>query len=153
MADLDDRYTDFTVNFCNPAMPSIVSQTDAMVKIAATVPGFAGTDTFWEQIGFPEDMRRKVESEIRRNSASFTLAGVLEGIEQRKQVAEQPTVEETAATPVEEARTLNGAQTQSLLNVIEQYKSGELSLGQAVNIISLSCGITKDDAEAILKGE
>ena len=83
LADLDERFTDFTVNFCNPAMPSIVSQTDAMVKIAATVPGFAGTDTFWEQIGFPEDMRRKVESEIRRNSASFTLAGVLEGMQQR----------------------------------------------------------------------
>ena len=68
--DLDARYRDFTVNFANPAMPSIVSQTDAMVKIAATVPGFAGTDTFWEQIGFPEDMRRKVEEEIRRNNAS-----------------------------------------------------------------------------------
>ena len=159
LADLDDRYRDFTVNFANPAMPSIVSQTDAMVKIAATVPGFAGTDTFWEQIGFPEDMRRKVESEIQRSNASFSLAGVLDGIEQRKvaepteQVGEQPTVEDTAATPVEEARTLNGAQTQSLLSVIEQYKSGQLSLGQAVNVISLSCGISKDDAEAILKGE
>lgn len=75
--ELDARYFDFTVNFANPAMPSIVSQTDAMVKIAATVPGFAGTDTFWEQIGFPEDMRKKVENEIRRNSASFTLAGLL----------------------------------------------------------------------------
>ena len=76
LADLDDRYRDFTVNFANPAMPSIVSQTDAMVKIAATVPGFAGTDTFWEQIGFPEDMRRKVSEEIRRNSAA-NLVGQL----------------------------------------------------------------------------
>lgn len=67
MDALDDDLTDFTVNFANPAMPSIVSQTDAMVKIAATVPGFAGTDTFWEQIGFPEDMRRKVETEIAAN--------------------------------------------------------------------------------------
>lgn len=77
LAELENRYKDFTVNFCNPAMPSIVSQTDAMVKIAATVPGFAGTDTFWEQIGFPEDMRRKVENEIKRNNASFSLANVL----------------------------------------------------------------------------
>ena len=75
---LDAKYRDFTVNFANPAMPSIVSQTDAMVKIAATVPGFAGTDTFWEQIGFPEDMRRKVEEEIRRNNAS-ALVGQLFG--------------------------------------------------------------------------
>jgi len=78
LADLDDRYRDFTVNFANPAMPSIVSQTDAMVKIAATVPGFAGTDTFWEQIGFPDDMRRKVTEEIRRNEAA-NLVGQLFG--------------------------------------------------------------------------
>jgi hypothetical protein len=84
LSDLEARYMDFTVNFANPAMPSIVSQTDAMVKLAASVPGFAGTDTFWEQVGFSEDMRRKVESEIRRNNASFTLAGVLEGVQQRR---------------------------------------------------------------------
>ena len=73
IADLDDRFYDFTVNFCNPAMPSVVSQTDAMVKIASVVPGFAGTDTFWEQIGFPEDMRRKVETEIRSQNAQLMV--------------------------------------------------------------------------------
>lgn len=77
--DLDARYLDFTVNFANPAMPSIVSQTDAMVKLAASVPGFAGTDTFWEQVGFSEDMRRKVESEINRNQGGFVLSQMLSG--------------------------------------------------------------------------
>ena len=81
---LPDEYKDFTANFRNPAMPSVVSQTDAMTKLAAVVPGFAGTDVFWEQVGFPEDMRRKVENEIRRSSASFTLAGVLEGAQNRQ---------------------------------------------------------------------
>ena len=74
IAELDDRYRDFTVNFANPAMPSIVSQTDAMVKLAAVVPGFAGTDTFWEQIGFSEDMRKKVAEEIRRNNANMVIS-------------------------------------------------------------------------------
>lgn len=63
-----------------------------------------------------------------------------------------PTVEETAATPVEEAKTLNGAQTASLLSVIEKYKNNELSLGQAVNVVSVSVGITKEDAENIILG-
>ena len=81
LRDLDAVYTDFTPDFRNPAMPSIVSQTDAMVKIASVVPGFAGTDVFFEQIGFPEDMRRKAQSEIRRNSAAFSLASVLNGVE------------------------------------------------------------------------
>ena len=78
LAELPAEYLDFTPDFRNPAMPSVVSQTDAMVKIASVVPGFAGTDVFFEQIGFPEDMRRKAENEIRRNSASFTLANILE---------------------------------------------------------------------------
>lgn len=73
LEDLDDRFYDFTVNFANPAMPSIVSQTDAMMKIASVVPGFAGTDTFWEQIGFSEDMRRKVETEIRSQNAQLMV--------------------------------------------------------------------------------
>lgn len=77
--EVPEQYADFTPNFRNPAMPSVVSQTDAMVKIASVVPGFAGTDVFFEQIGFAEDMRRKAESEIRRNGASFTLASLLNG--------------------------------------------------------------------------
>lgn len=77
--ELDSRYTDFMPDFRNPAMPSVVSQTDAMVKIASVVPGFAGTDVFFEQIGFAEDMRRKAENEIARNTASFTLAQLLNG--------------------------------------------------------------------------
>lgn len=75
--ELDPAYYDFTPNFRSPAMPSVVSQTDAMVKIASVVPGFAGTDVFFENIGFAEDMRRKVENEISRNSASFSLANIL----------------------------------------------------------------------------
>ena len=79
LADLDARYMDFTPDFRNPAMPSVVSQTDAMVKIASVVPGFAGTDVFFEQIGFAEDMRRKAQNEIKRNGAAFSLAGLLGG--------------------------------------------------------------------------
>lgn len=74
---LEARYRDFTPNFRNPAMPSIVSQTDAMVKVASVVPGFAGTDVFFEQLGFPEDMRRKAIAEINRNAGAFVLRDVL----------------------------------------------------------------------------
>lgn len=77
--ELTDEQRDFTPNFKNPAMPSIVSQADAMIKIASVVPGFAGTDTFFEQIGMAEDVRRKVQNEIRRNQAAAQLAAMLEG--------------------------------------------------------------------------
>lgn len=72
--ELPDEYRDFTANFRNPAMPSVVSQTDAMTKLAAVVPGFAGTDVFWEQVGFPEDMRRKVETEVMQNMGFEMIA-------------------------------------------------------------------------------
>lgn len=76
---LESRYRDFTPNFRNPAMPSIVSQTDAMVKVASVVPGFAGTDVFFEQLGFPEDMRRKAIAEINRNAGGFVLTDIMSG--------------------------------------------------------------------------
>lgn len=73
LADMDDRFYDFTPDFRNPAMPSVVSQTDAMVKIASVVPGFAGTDVFFEQIGFAEDMRRKAMNEIKGQNAQLMV--------------------------------------------------------------------------------
>ena len=50
-------------------------------------------------------------------------------------------------------RTLNGAQTQSLLTVMKSLSEGTLSEGQAVNIISTAIGVTKDEARAIIRGE
>lgn len=76
--ELDDVYRDFVPNFKNPAMPSVVSQADAMLKIASVVPGFAGTDTFFEQIGMSEDVRKKAQNEIARSQAAFDLQSLFE---------------------------------------------------------------------------
>ena len=60
-----------------------------------------------------------------------------------------------AIDKAEEAKgkSLNGAQTQSLIAVIDRYSKGSLSEAQAVNIMSASLAIDKDDARKILKGE
>lgn len=50
-------------------------------------------------------------------------------------------------------KSLNGAQTQSLIAIMGQFSSGAISEGQAVNLISTAIGITKDDAKKILNGE
>lgn len=81
LSELSPESLDFTPNFRNPAMPSIVSQTDAMVKIASVVPEFAGTDVFFEQLGFPEDMRRKAEAEIERAKSDSLLNLMVEDAE------------------------------------------------------------------------
>lgn len=73
-----------------------------------------------------------------------------------------PTADSTA-TPIDEGdvvaaaedvtgKTLNGAQTQSLILVVTQFAEGKLSLGQAVNIISISIGVTKEEAQKLLEG-
>lgn len=50
-------------------------------------------------------------------------------------------------------KTLNGSQTQSLIQVISQLQSGMITEGQAVNIIATAIGVSKDDARAIIRGD
>ena len=49
-------------------------------------------------------------------------------------------------------KTLNGAQTQSLLVVMKNLAEGILTEGQAINIISTSIGVTKEEAKNIIAG-
>ncbi len=49
-------------------------------------------------------------------------------------------------------KTLNGAQTQSLVSIISQYTAGDLTLGQAINVIAIAIGITKEEAKKIIDG-
>lgn len=49
-------------------------------------------------------------------------------------------------------KSLNGSQTQSLLSVLERYADGSLSIGQAINIVSVSAGVSKEEAKALIEG-
>lgn len=71
-----------------------------------------------------------------------------------EQVEDVATTEDAISTAEETVgKTLNGAQTQSLIAVMTQYSSGALTEGQAVAIISTSIGVTKEEARAIIRGE
>lgn len=50
-------------------------------------------------------------------------------------------------------KSLNGAQTQSLIAIMAQYTAGSLTEGQAVNLIATAIGVSKEDARDILNGE
>lgn len=50
-------------------------------------------------------------------------------------------------------KTLNGAQTSSLISVIGQWKAGALSEQQAINIIAISVGISTEEARNLLSIE
>lgn len=49
-------------------------------------------------------------------------------------------------------KSLNGAQTQSLISIITQYQAGSLTIGQAVNVISVAIGVSKEEAKKIIEG-
>ena len=49
---------------------------DAAVKIAGTVPGFAGTDAFWKMLGLPEDTRREIDAQVSAANAQAMLAQI-----------------------------------------------------------------------------
>lgn len=50
-------------------------------------------------------------------------------------------------------KSLNGAQTQSLIAIMAQYSSGTISEGQAIALISTAIGISKEEARSIINGE
>lgn len=54
------------------------------------------------------------------------------------------------ATKETTGKILNGAQTQSLITVISQYQAGILTLSQAVNIISVAIGISREEATELI---
>ena len=64
------------------------------------------------------------------------------------------TVTDETIDQAEEAagKTLNGAQTQSLVSIIAQYQGGTLTAGQAINILSIAIGISKEQAREIVEG-
>lgn len=52
-----------------------------------------------------------------------------------------------------QGKSLNGAQTQSLIAIMAQYSSGNITEGQAINLISTAIGITKEEARKLINGE
>jgi len=64
--------------FRNPTMPTLAQQTDASVKIASVVPGFANTDTFWEMNGFDREERLRIMREVRQVQGLQLATAVME---------------------------------------------------------------------------
>lgn len=79
LSELTEDELDILPHFKSPAMPSVVSQADAMVKIAAVVPKFPGTSVFWEMLGFSEDMRNRTKSEMEAGDNREALIAIMGG--------------------------------------------------------------------------
>lgn len=76
------------------------------------------------------------------------------GVASEGDVDNTPTTGEAIEAAEEvSGKTLNGSQTSSLITVIKGLKTGDITEGQAVRILTTSIGVTREEALAIIRGE
>nr|DAS15900.1 MAG TPA: PORTAL PROTEIN [Caudoviricetes sp.] len=75
--DMDDELARVSTRWRNPAMPSVVSQSDAMVKQISAIPELAQTDVALEELGYTAEQIIRIRSQIRRAQAAGVLDKLL----------------------------------------------------------------------------
>ena len=88
LSQLSDEDRDVMAHFLPPSMPNQAAMGDWAVKVAQSDPQFAGTDVYYEMQGFDKPTIARIQAQKKRNSASFSLAGVLNSprLQQRQEV-------------------------------------------------------------------
>lgn len=66
--------------FKNPAMPSVVSQADAMLKIAQVVQWMPESDVFLEELGFSDDQMQRLRSDRAKSQSRALVARYSQGL-------------------------------------------------------------------------
>lgn len=64
VAELGEIEHSLSVQWRNPLFNSLAASADAASKIAATVPGFAGTATYWKMLGYNEEQIAVLLAEV-----------------------------------------------------------------------------------------
>lgn len=110
----------------------------------------------WVKLGLQDvlyDPKTKTVYTPNTNKTSVMGENITEDkLPENAEVSEMTVTAEDVKDATEEVtnKTLNGAQTQSLITVVQQYQSGTLTLQQAVNIISVSIGVSKESAQELI---
>ena len=63
----------------NPAMPSVVSQSDAMVKMISVLPWLAESDVALEELGFSDDQIQRLRSDRAKSQSRALVASATQG--------------------------------------------------------------------------
>lgn len=107
-----------------------------------------GSEMALEKMPFltPEEINKAKEMQSAEELGKFDAGST--------EPTETPTAEEAIDTAEElSGKTLNGSQTSSLITVIKGLKSGDITEGQAVRILTTAIGVTRDEALAIIRGD
>nr|DAV40191.1 MAG TPA: PORTAL PROTEIN [Caudoviricetes sp.] len=97
VTEMDDEARNLATRWRNPAMPSVVSQSDAMVKQIGAIPELAQTDVALEELGYSAEQIVRIRSQIRRAQSG----GVLDRLLAAAPAPAAPAPQEPAEAPVE----------------------------------------------------
>ena len=76
-SEMDDEVRNLATRWRNPAMPSVVSQSDAVVKQISAIPELAQTDVALEELGYSAEQIVRIRSQIKRAQSGAVLDRLL----------------------------------------------------------------------------
>ena len=77
VSEMGDEVRNLATRWRNPAMPSVVSQSDAMVKQIGAIPELAQTDVALEELGYSAEQIVRIRSQIKRAQSGAVLDRLL----------------------------------------------------------------------------
>ena len=75
--------------FRNPAMPSVVSQSDAMVKMISVLPWMAESDVALEELGFTDDQIQRLRSDRAKSQSRALIQAAAAPVAAQQAMIEQ----------------------------------------------------------------
>lgn len=124
LEDLTPDDLSIEAKFKNPAMPSLVSQADAIVKVISALPWVAESDVALEEFGFSDEQIRRLRTDKQKAEANAMIAQQVQADEAR---AKDATMYEIAS-------------------ILKSYRSEKISKN---NAIALFARIGIEEAEAM----
>ena len=96
---MDDEVRNLATRWRNPAMPSVVSQSDAVVKQISAIPDLAQTDVALEELGYSAEQIVRIRSQIKRAQSGAVLDRLLASTTAPAEQAPAPLTSEPAEAP------------------------------------------------------
>ena len=145
-----DSWVQLSYKFTNNIPANLLEE----AQIAAQMEGIVSHETQLKVLSIVDNVKDEMDKIEEENKLpeSTIVDDMMFGKVGEQTTEETPAEKQGGATEVQ-GKTLNGAQTQSLLAIMAQFTAGSLSEGQAINLISTAIGISKTEARAILNGE
>lgn len=127
LSDLDENALSIMPTFKNPAMPSIVSQADAIIKVVSALPWVADSDVVLEEFGFTDEQRRRLKADKQKAEANAMIAQQIQADQEAN----------------------HDATMYEIASILKSYNAGSISENNAISLFA-RIGIDEEEARAYL---